>query len=357
MSKESAAKVERPVLGRRLKAALLVYVLVCAASLPPTGSAGALHPSASRGVGASAAVEGGSIAFSAGNEIYVVAASGGTARKVVSRVGVEENRQPAVSPDGTRIAFSSSREGSLSIYVVGVDGQGLQRLTYSPNSDSEPAWSPDGTKIAFVRGYDGTGRGYANQGACSAEIYVVDVPGGVRGGVVVGGEVSLTRGQGGTDPAWSPDGTRIAFSSYRARNYELYTMDPNGDDVTRLTYTASAEAEPAWSPDGGSIAYAALLLSVDNECGWMGTPLAPGTLGPGAETPGIYVLNLSRNRHRRVSGPEAATDPTWSPDGLSVAFVSIVSGDGQLYTASVATGLQAQLTFDPTQKLSPSWSR
>jgi Tol biopolymer transport system component len=347
MSKESAAKVERSVLGRRLRAALLVCALVCAAS-PPRGSAGA-----------SAAVEGegGSIAFSAGNEIYVVAAGGGAARRVVTRVGLEENRQPAVSPDGTRIAFSSSREGNLGIYLVGIDGQGLQRLTSSSSGDSEPAWSPDGKKIAFVRGYDGTGRGYANQGACSAEIYVVDVPDGVRGGVVVGGEVSLTRGQGGTDPAWSPDGTRIAFSSPRARNYELYTMDPNGNDVTRLTYTASAEAEPAWSPDGGSIAYAALQLSVDNECGWMGTPVAPISLGPGVETPGIYVLNLSRDRHRRVSGNQAATDPTWSPDGLSVAFISIVSGDGQLYTASVATGLQAQLTFDPTPKSSPSWSR
>jgi TolB protein len=347
MSKESAAKVELSVRGRVLKVLLLVCALVCGAFAPPAGL----------GAASATAVEGGVIAFSAGGEIYVVGAGGGAAQKVVGLEGGGTNRQPAVSPDGTRIAFSSSREGNFSLYLVGVDGQGLRRLTYSPSSDGEPAWSPDGSKIAFVRGYDGTGEGYANLSPCAAEVYVVNVPGGLSGGVVTADEVSLTRGQGGTDPAWSPDGTRVAFSSQRDGNYELYTMDPNGEGVTRLTYTSSAEAEPAWSPDGSSLAYASQRARAGEGCGWMGTPISPGQDDNGAEAPGIYLINLSRNRHRKLSGADGVTDPTWSPDGLSIAFVSVVSGDGQLYAASVSTGLRTQLTFDATPKSSPSWSR
>jgi Tol biopolymer transport system component len=89
----------------------------------------------------------------------------------------------------------------------------------------------------------------------------------------------------------------------------------------------------------------------------MGTPIAPGTGGPGEEPPGIYVLNVGRNRHRKVSGGDGVTDPSWSPDGLSIAFVSVVSGDGQLYAAAVTSGLRTQLTSDPTPKSSPSWAR
>lgn len=345
----SAAKVELSALGRVLKAALLVCAVACGAAAPWGGP----------GAGAATAAEGvsGVIAFSAGGEIYVVGAGGGAARRVVGLEGGGTNRQPAVSPDGTHIAFSSSREGSFSLYVVGVDGRGLRRLTHSPADDGEPAWSPDGSKIAFVRGSDGTGGGYANLSQCAAEIYVVEVPGVLGGGEVVGGEVSLTRGEGGTDPAWSPDGTRIAFSSRRDGNYELYTMEPNGDGVKRLTDTRSAEAEPAWSPDGSSIAYAAHLIHVEDGCGWMGIPISPGSGEPGAEAPGIYVLNVGRNRHQKLSAGDGLTDPTWSPDGLSIGFVSVVGGDGQLYTASAVTGLRTQLTFDTTPKSSPSWSR
>jgi TolB protein len=207
-----------------------------------------------------------------------------------------------------------------------------------------------------VRGYDGTSEGHANTSTCVSEIYVINVPNPVTGGVEVGTEVPLTSGREGTDPAWSPDGTRIAFSSYRDGNYELYTMAPDGSDVIRLTNTAMAEAEPAWSPDGMSIAYAANLVRGEQGCGWIGTPISPGSIDPAEETPGIYIVSLGRNRRWRVSGGNGVTDPTWSPDGTSIAYVSIFTGDGQLYTVDAFSGLQTQLTFDPTPKSSPSWS-
>ncbi len=357
MSKEPTGRVEWSILGRMSKALLLACALVCAATLPPAGRADAPHRSAGTGGDATlvASVDG-IVAYAAGGEIYVVEAGGGTPKMLVGRDNVGTNRHPAVSPDGTRVAFSSSRDGNFGIYLVGVDGQGLQRLTFSPADDSEPAWSPDGSKIAFVRGYDGTDEGHANQSTCASEIYVVNVPNGVSGGEEVGGEVPLTSGRGGTDPAWSPDGTRIAFSSYRDGNYEIYTMAPDGSDIIRLTDTATAEGEPAWSPDGMSLAYAAHLVRGENGCGWIGTPISPGSIEPGEETPGIYIMSLGRNRRWRVTGGNGVTDPTWSPDGTSIGYVSIFSGDGQLYMADVASGLQTQLTFDPIPKYSPSWS-
>jgi TolB protein len=346
MSKESAAKGELSVLGRLLKASLLVCALVCASAAPPAASSGGPGPSAAF------EDEDGIIAFAAGGEIYVIGAGGGEAKKVVGLEDGGTNRHPAVSPDGTLIAFSSSREGHYSIYLVGVDGLGLRRLTYGYADDGEPAWSPDGSKIAFVRGADGTTEGYANVSACAAEIYVTDVPDIVSGSATVGGEVSLTRGQGGTDPAWSPDGTRIAFTSYREGNYELYTMGPDGEAVIRLTNTNSDEGEPAWSPDGSSLAYVANLVRVEEGCGWMSTPVAHG-----GGVPSIYVMTVGRNKRWQVSGSGGATDPTWSPDGSRIAFVGVTSGDGQLYAAEAASGLQTQLTFGATWKSSPSWSR
>jgi Tol biopolymer transport system component len=281
------------------------------------------------------------------------------------------NRQPAVSPDGTHIAFSSFRDGNFSIYIIEVDGQGLRRLTYSSSNDSEPAWSPDGSKIAFVRGYDGTDGGYANLSSCGSEIYVVSVLNPMASSNEGGREESLTRGQGGTDPAWSPDGTRIAFSSSRDGNYEIYTMEPDGYGVERLTYTDEAEAEPAWSPDGRQIAYAAHLVRGYYSCGWMGTPippppssihgwmgtpLPPGSIEPDEEPPGIYVMS-SGGKQWKASGNDAMTDPTWSPDGSRIAFVSVLSGDGQLYVVDADGGNRIQLTSDTASKSSPSWSR
>jgi Tol biopolymer transport system component len=357
MSKETTARAQVSVLGRRLKALLLACALVCAASQPPAGRADAQRGSTVQGDNTTlAASTDGVIAYTAGGVIYTVEAGGGPPKIIVDRDNGGINRHPAVSPDGKRVAFSSSRDGNYAIYLVGIDGQGLQRLTVSYGDDSEPAWSPDGSKIAFVRGYDGTSEGHANTSTCASKIYVIDVPNPVAGGVEVGTEVSLTGGQGGTDPAWAPDGTRIAFSSYRDGNYEIYTMAPDGSDVIRLTNTAEAEAEPAWSPDGLSIAYAAHLVRGQEGCGWIGTPISPGSIDPTEETPGIYIMYLGRNRRWRVSGGNGVTDPTWSPDGSSIAYVSIYTGDRQLYTVDVASGLQTQLTFDPPPKSSPSWS-
>jgi dipeptidyl aminopeptidase/acylaminoacyl peptidase len=145
---------------------------------------------------------------------------------------------PAWSPDGTRIAFASSREGNFEIYTMAPDGSAPTRLTYSDTTDDAPAWSPDGTRIAFASSRDG-----------NSEIYTMAVDGSAL--------TRLTYSDTTDDaPAWSPDGTRIAFASDRDRgNREIFTMAGDGSGVTRLTNGARIDGDPAWSPDGTRIAF------------------------------------------------------------------------------------------------------
>lgn len=117
----------------------------------------------------------------------------------------------------------------------------LKRLTTNTD-DLAPAWSPDGTKIAVSSGRDGDG----------SEIYVMDADGGNR--------TRLTYTKRDWGPAWSPDGTKVAFASFLHRNgygdYDIYVMDADGGNRTRLTNDTANDWNPAWSPDGTKIAFA-----------------------------------------------------------------------------------------------------
>ncbi len=120
------------------------------------------------------------------------------------------DRSPAWSPDGTRIAFAFNRDGRYyrSIYVMNADGSGVERLTNNSAHDVGPAWFPDGARIAFASDRDGNG----------SDIYVMDADGS--------GVKRLTNNSAyDWDPAWSPDGARIAFASDRDGNWaDIYVM-------------------------------------------------------------------------------------------------------------------------------------
>jgi Tol biopolymer transport system component len=119
------------------------------------------------------------------------------------------------------------------------DGSNVIRLTHAAGIDEQPAWSPDGHRIAFTSNRGGT-----------AEIYVMDANGT--------NVVQLTKGNQSAFsvlPAWSPDGGRIAHSSNRDGDVEIYVMNPDGSDVVQLT-TGGGMTMPAWSPDGRRIAFA-----------------------------------------------------------------------------------------------------
>ena len=145
---------------------------------------------------------------------------------------------PTWSPDGTRIAFSSERDGNPELYVMNRDGTNDVRLTEQPGNDIVPKWSPDGSKIAFTSERDG-----------DFEVYVMNTDGS--------NQVNLTNSSLSNDrwPTWSPDGSRIAFESNRDGDWEIYMMNADGSGVVRLTDSPGTNWQPSWSPDGTKILF------------------------------------------------------------------------------------------------------
>src|SRR3954469_1499539 len=147
--------------------------------------------------------------------------------------------QPAWSPDGRRVAFSralpAAKGRSLAgfdIYVARVKGGRVRRLTTDVGNDTQPAWSPNGKRIAFTS--DRTG----NQ-----DVYTM------RSG---GRGLRRLTGSAAEDssPSWSPNGRRIAFASDRNGSDDVFTMTARGKALRRLTRSSADEGDPAWSPNG-----------------------------------------------------------------------------------------------------------
>jgi Tol biopolymer transport system component len=323
---------KRPLVIDKIRVLLLALLLICGANV----------------MSAAEVSGGGLIAFSANNQIYVMNADGSDLRLLTDGAPGVSNRYPSFSPDGSRLAFVryEPKGKGYSLSVVGIDGSGLQYLLSSSGALGEPTWSPDGSKIAFIRGQDMTTEGSAYLAPCGSQIYVVDL--------FTRKDTSLTRGADGTDPSWSPDGTRIAFSSYRDGNYEIYTMDANGNDVQRLTYTDWAEAEPAWSPNGKQIAYAAHLLQQEVVCGFIPTG-RPSPLGD--ELSSINVMDADGANQTQLEITSGGIDPAWSPDGACLALIIYNEVDGsQVYATQANGGSLVKLTSDANYKSSPTWS-
>ena len=145
--------------------------------------------------------------------------------------------KPSWSPDGTQIAFQSSRDGNYEIYVMDSDGSNPRRLTDHPAEDWFPSWSPDGRHIAYVSGRDSNYAIYA-----------------------IGSDGSNPRNLTNDSyrhyyPSWSPDGRHIAFVTMRNNKAAIYVMDSDGSNRRFLTIDPGQPWSPSWSPDGRHIAF------------------------------------------------------------------------------------------------------
>ncbi|MGE0353049.1 MAG: DPP IV N-terminal domain-containing protein [Gemmatimonadales bacterium] len=255
---------------------------------------------------------------------------------------------PALSPDGSQIAYFSEKDFyAIDLYLADArTGHVIRRLlksSFSANFEtfrfiySSTAWSPDGRYLALT----------AKRGPRD-DIVVLDVK---RNRVVHRIKVDLN---GVTTPAWSPDGRQIVFTGYDGGLSDLFIVNADGTDLRRLTNDKYADLQPVWSPDGRSIAF-----STDR-----GPETDFNLLRFSNQRLALYHLDTGRIEVLDHMTEGRNVSPQWSPDGRSLAFVSDRTGlaniflinleEDQLYqVTNVYTGVQGITALSPAL----SWAR
>jgi TolB protein len=144
---------------------------------------------------------------------------------------------PSVSSIYGKIAFASTRDGNMEIYVCEADGTGVKRLTFNKSIDTSPCWAPSGVQIVFTSDRGG-----------SPQIYIMDAD---------GANVHRLTYQGNyqDSPAWSPKGDKIAYMSQSGGKFDIWTIQPDGSNAFQVTDMAGSNEYPAWSADGAHIVF------------------------------------------------------------------------------------------------------
>jgi TolB protein len=275
---------------------------------------------------------GGGINGIAETQIYYVNARGG--RKEIWAMDYDGANQhpittlgtislsPHISPDGSRLAFSSFNGSSWEIRMFSFD---LNRMVAFPRfggTNTSPSWSPDGTKLAL-----------SSSRAGHSQIFIVDQSGGNLH--------RITNSKGpDVSPTWNrKTGAEIALTSGRTGLPRIYTMGTDGTNVQELTDQGYA-VSPAWSPNGQFLAFS-----------WM---RHYGAGAPGSED--IYIMDLASRQWVQLTHDGGRNDfPSWSPDGRHIVFQSNRSGSLQIWTMLADGTNQKQLTTSGSNS-EPDWS-
>jgi TolB protein len=227
----------------------------------------------------------------------------------------------------TRIAFVSTRTGSKEIWTMDYDGHNQHRVTRCNFLCLTPRWSPDNTQIAYTA-YQRGGDGTSGVPRTSIQLH----------SLIMNRRVAFPSYKGTTTtPAWSPDGTRLAFSSSHSGDQEIYVVGRDGGRLRRLTFSRGVDISPAWNPrTGEQIAF------VSDRGG----------------SPQIYLMDADGSNVERVtSGEGYAVSPAWSPNGQMLAFAwQRDDSSFDIHVMDVATRETVQLTNNSGRNEEPTWA-
>jgi TolB protein len=280
----------------------------------------------------------------------------------------------------TKLTFSSDRDSGRmkgpvgprdvqEIYIADYDGANARRITNTTTLNITPVWAPDGQAIVYTSYRPGNNGGFSTfQDLVISWLYK-----GLRD--------EPTHGSPSNQnylPAWSPDGSRIAFTSNRDGNPEIYVMNRDGSNLHRLTNNPAIDVTPTWSPTGNQIAWVSdrtgtpkiyvmnadgtgQRMIISDYCDrptWSATPFNEiayaAKTGPGYD---IKIYDVASGESKKITdGIGSNESPAFSPNGRHIAFTSTRSGKSEIFTVDRDGNNLRQITREGNNKF-PNWSR
>jgi dipeptidyl aminopeptidase/acylaminoacyl peptidase len=251
--------------------------------------------------------------------LLVALAGIGFAVNAFRRAPALVDQPPPLGPGSIAyVEFNGAPLNQWSLYTMKADGSSAKRIPLDLAGEANhPSWSPDGSKLAFD----------VQEGG-DTEIYVVDAD---------GSNLSKLTSTDGWNflPAWSPDSLRIAYVHASKSNHDIWLMNADGSNPVRLTRDPDFDLNPTWSPDASKLAFES------NRTG----------------SPEIYVMNADgSNVSMLTDAPGFDGSPEWSPDGHRIAFVSERDGPGIYLMESDGTGVHKLVEGKQVGPMEPEWS-